>query len=201
MEKSKFFVRSLLSGLLIGFGCIAYVITESHIVGSFLFSLGLLTVIIQGGYLYTGKVGYGNTSELDYYKNLLAMLILNLCGIGLLCHAFSFFSGLPIDVSGIVAAKYSESISEAFLRALGCGAMMYIAVDGHKNNNHPLTVIMPVMCFILCGFDHCIANYGYMAMNGDLFCWQLPVWVVGNGLGSLMIRMLTSKEPTSFKLI
>jgi formate/nitrite transporter FocA (FNT family) len=93
------------------------------------------------------------------------------------------------------------TIREAFLRSLGCGAMMYIAVDGYKNNNHPLTVIMPVMCFILCGFDHCIANYGYMAMNGDLFCWQLPVWVVGNGLGSLMIRMLTSKEPTSFKLI
>ena len=75
-------VKSALSGVLIGFGCIAYVAVENHIVGSFLFSLGLLTVIIQKGLLYTGKVGYTENFK-EMYEYLLPMLIVNLIVIWL----------------------------------------------------------------------------------------------------------------------
>ena len=189
----QFILNSLLAGVLIGFGCIAFVAVESHILGSFLFSLGLLTVIIQGANLYTGKVGYMKFKWVHIMFQLLPMLLLNLLGIAITCYLFANFSGVALSTSTLLVGKYSELWYQALIRSIGCGAMMYIAVDGYKKRMQPLTVILPVMCFILCGFDHCIANYGYMAMNGDLFCWQLPIWVLGNGIGSLIINKLSLK--------
>ena len=67
----------------------------------------------------------------------------------------------------------------------------YIAVDGYHETSNPIVVIIPVMTFILCGFDHCIANFGYMGMYGNLFVpQQLFCWIAGNSIGSLMISRL-----------
>ena len=189
----EFILKSLLAGVLIGFGCIAFIAVESHILGSFLFSLGLLTVVIQGANLYTGKVGYMKMNWTYPLFQLLPMLLLNFIGIGVICWVFANFSGITLTTSSILAAKYSELWYQALIRSIGCGAMMYIAVDGYKWKQHPITIILPIMCFILCGFDHCIANYGYMAMNGDFFCPQLIIWVFGNAIGSLMINKLGLK--------
>ena len=180
--------RSLLAGVLIGFGCIVYVLVENHVLGSFLFSLGLLTVILQGAMLYTGRVGYANTWPL--VKDLVPVILLNFVGIWLTCFLFSRYSGLNLDTSALMAAKMNETWYQALVKSIGCGAMMFIAVDNFKKHNHAITVVLPIMCFILCGFEHCIADYGYMAMDGRLFVWQLPVWIVGNAIGSQIMHTL-----------
>jgi formate/nitrite transporter FocA (FNT family) len=79
--------------------------------------------------------------------------------------------------------------------------MMYLAVNGWRKTQNPLTVIMPIMFFILCGFEHCIANFGYFWMwlmedaGGHFaeriaecpmgFSVNLLIMIVGNALGSL----------------
>ena len=90
----------------------------------------------------------------------------------------------------MLSKKYDEWPLSAFVRSFGCGVMMYIAVDGYKRLEKPIIVIMPVMCFILSGFEHCIANYGYMALNNDYYCPQLIIWIVGNSVGSLTLKKL-----------
>ena len=73
--------------------------------------------------------------------------------------------------------------------------MMYLAVDLWKKNKNPLYVIMAIMIFILAGFDHCIANMYYFAIN------PIPaktmrtlvffiINIIGNSIGSLSIRYL-----------
>lgn len=181
--------RSLLAGFLIGFGCIAYILVENHTLGSFLFSLGLLTVILQGAMLYTGRVGYAKTWA--DVKTLIFIIIFNFTGIWLTCFMFSQFSGLALDTSALMADKMQETWYQALVKSIGCGAMMFIAVDNFKKHNNAITVVLPIMCFILCGFEHCIANYGYMAMDGRLFVWQLPIWIIGNGIGSQIIYWLS----------
>ena len=94
------------------------------------------------------------------------------------------------NLTSINVDENNENYLEAFLRSVGCGAMMFIAVNGYNKTKNVLMVIMPVMVFILCGFDHCIANFGYMAMENQFFSWRLPVWIVGNTVGSMMISKI-----------
>ncbi len=189
-----FIAKSLLSGVLIAFGCISYVAIENHTLGAFVFSLGLLTVILQKTLLYTGKVGYLKYQLKHIFTYILPMLLLNLFAIWVTCRLFASYSGIVLDTTAVMACKQKELWSEALVRSIGCGAMMYIAVEGFRRYRNALCVIMPIMCFILCGFEHCIANYGYMAMCGKLWVSQLPVWIIGNAIGSLVIRHLGGIE-------
>lgn len=184
----KTIADAVFAGLMIGFGCIVYVLTPDHVIGSFLFSFGLLTVVIQQKKLYTGMVGY--TDQWSKIPQLLLVMAVNLAAIWLLCRAFALWSGLDFQVTEMVAKKTGENPLNALIRSIGCGAMMYLAVDGFRKTTKSVVVMMPVMIFILCGFDHCIANYGYMAMAGCLFCWNLPVWIVGNAIGSQIMARL-----------
>ena len=178
-ETKDFYIQSLLAGTLIGMGDLVYVVSESHILGSFLFSLGLLSILIKGYPLYTGRIGYVEGMR-DLWKpvgGMLPIIVMNFIGIALVCSL----------------ANASSS--------WGCGAMMYLAVNGWRKTSNPLTVIMPIMFFILCGFEHCIANYGYfwmwIARDGFThladrivelplgFSVNLLIMIVGNALGSL----------------
>ena len=52
-------LKSVYAGFMIGIGGIVYLSVENKLAGSLLFSFGLLTIVTQGFYLYTGKVGFG----------------------------------------------------------------------------------------------------------------------------------------------
>lgn len=183
----NFIGRSLLSGFLIGLGCLVYVVCENRYVGAFLFALGLLTILIKGYYLYTGRVGDWVPRQT---LTLLIMFCLNGIGAALAAYLFTFTRLDLSAVQTIAATKLQDDLLSIFILAVGCGAMMHLAVFNFKAERHPLYVIMPIMFFIICGFEHCVANSGYFAMakvplNFDLFL-RLAVMVIGNGIGSLL---------------
>lgn len=202
-ETITFYIQALLAGALIGFGDLVYVFNENQILGSFLFSLGLLSILIKGYPLYTGRIGFIESWQ-DLYKpvgGMLPMVIMNFIGIALVC---SIANTSRLDLSAVdamVETKVSQSWFSSLYLSWGCGVMMYLAVNGWRKYSNPLMVIMPIMFFILCGFEHCIANYGYfwMWITGDGFTHiaermaQLPlgfsinliIMIIGNALGSL----------------
>ena len=187
----KFYIKSLLSGVLIGLGDIIYVVSENHILGAFLFSLGLLTILIKEYPLYTGRVGYVKTY--DDFVDCSPMIVFNFIGIALVC-ALANITNLDLSaVNMIVSNKLHQEWYSTLFLAWGCGAMMYFAVNGWKKTGNPITVIMPIMFFILCGFEHCVADYGYFMMykfkeaidydyHAGMF---ILTTVIGNALGSL----------------
>lgn len=181
----QFTVKSILAGILIGLGCVIYVASPVKYVGSCLFSLGLLTIMIKGYFLYTGKVGDWTPSSTF---RLIYMFILN----GLGCAATGYlFTLTRIDLSAIhhvTELKLNDTMLSSFILAMGCGAMMHIAYYNFNKGKNPLYVILPIMFFMLAGFEHCVANCGFFAMGKvDMSAqdWtRLALIVLGNGVGS-----------------
>ena len=75
--------------------------------------------------------------------------------------------------------------------AVGCGAMMYLAVDNYRKSKSWLFVIMPIVIFILSGFEHSIANMFYLSL-ADAWGWEAIritiIAILGNALGSWMVN-------------
>ena len=65
------FLKAVYAGFMIGIGGIVYLSVENKVVGSLLFSFGLLTIVTQGFFLYTGKVGFVKS-----FKELLDMPVI-----------------------------------------------------------------------------------------------------------------------------
>ena len=186
-----FILKSILAGITIGFGCIVYVL-HGGILGSFLFSLALLTVVMQNMNLYTGKIGY--IKNIKDFMYMMLMAVFNFIGIGLFAWMMTFTSLDYSSVNTIIQNKLSMPDISSFILAICCGVMMYIAVDNFKKALHPFFIIMPIMLFILCGFEHCIANVGYFVLGQtDVTLDSISkvlIYVAGNAVGSLIYSKL-----------
>lgn len=180
-------VSAVLSGILIGCGCLIYMSTSSNVVGSFLFSFGLITIVLRGYLLYTGKIGYIWDKEI---LKLIPLIILgNLIGTTLLAFIVPETSALVTKAIALTEPKLVKSLSQIMFDSIGCGAMMYLAVDGYRIKNNLLLLIFPVMIFILCGFEHSVADMLYLGCAGELYTLAgmkfIGIVIIGNAIGAL----------------
>lgn len=178
--------KAILAGLLIGLAAGIYTECENKIVGSFLFSIGLIAVILFEAKLYTGVIGYVNNKKL-----LLESLII----LGFNCLA-AFLVGLIFRlVNGTYTVMLQREVSswyELLFEGIGTGMLIYIAVELYKKSKNLLPVVLAVMAFILSGMQHSIANCAYFGMceitlQGFV---SIVVVIIGNTIGSLLIRFL-----------
>lgn len=190
MNKSLIF-KSILAGLLISLAGIIYLNCSDKIVGSLLFSLGLISVILLEANLFTGKIGYVNSKQtlsesgIILGFNLLAAILVGLC-----FRFGSAGSSAAVTVAASKLASFSEAWWTTFLKSIGCGVAIYLAVEGYKRSKSLIPVIFGVMAFILAGWNHCIADCFYLAAGSSdvMMIPYLLVVIVGNSIGSLMIR-------------
>lgn len=190
---------AMLSGVLIGCGCLVYMSVSSNVVGSFLFSFGLITIVLRGYLLYTGKIGYIWDKEI--LKLIPIIIIGNLLGTTLLSVIIPEGSSLLAKSIALTEPKLLKSYAQIMFDSIGCGAMMYLAVDGYKIKNNLLLLIFPVMIFILCGFEHSVADMLYLGCAGELYTLRglafIGLVTVGNAVGALFFsffhRMLKGK--------
>ena len=100
---------------------------------------------------------------------------------------------LPITdtVQDIVATKLADSSLSLFVLAVGCGAMMYLAVDNYRKSKSWLFIILPIVIFILSGFEHSIANMFYLTLAGA-WGWEAVrltiLGILGNAVGSWLVN-------------
>lgn len=182
--------KSILAGLLISLAGIVYLNCPEKIVGSLLFSLGLISVILLEANLFTGKIGYVNSKQ--SILDSLLILVFNLVAaaiVGLIYRCGSD-AATPIVESKLLV--FSETWWLTGLKAIGCGAAIYLSVEGYKKSKSLIPVMLGVMTFILAGWNHCIADCFYMAAGSSsaLAIPYLLVVIVGNSIGSLLIRLL-----------
>ena len=183
---------SMLSGILIGCGCLVFMSVENKIAGSCLFSFGLITIVLRGYLLYTGKIGYA--WDKSVLKLIPLIIIGNLIGSTLLAMIVPETSSLIAKSIALTEPKLMKSFGQIMFDAIGCGAMMYLAVDGYKIKNNLLLLIFPVMIFILCGFEHSIADMTYFGCAGELYTVQgmkfIGLVIVGNAIGALFFSLI-----------
>ena len=175
--------NAFIAGLLIGLGVIINVQTKPPILGSFLFSFGLLTIIYLKLPLYTGKIGFIKQFSLT---ELLSFICLNFIGIGitvtLYCLNNPQFEEL---LQAAAATKFSKTYFQMLVGGIFCGILIHFAV---KCKVSYLTS-MAVIIFILIGAEHCIADFPYFlyVMSFDNLIKLLFV-VLGNSLGAIFIE-------------
>lgn len=184
--------KNIAASVLIAIGVYGTLTIANPFISAFLFSLGLLTICYLNLNLFTGKCGYyiSNFKELRF--TLWNILIQNLvCG-----YWFGFLlSFAGPDASLTAAAKvltWNFSFSYLLLSFM-CGIIMYIAVHIYKTKGSVLGILMGVPMFILCGYQHCIANVIVMGI-ARTFSPVIFICILGNFIGSLFADYLLNQK-------
>ena len=195
----KILFKSFLAGIMIAIGGTVFLSIENKVIGASLFSIGLFGVLIYNLNLYTGKIGYLITDlNLKYIKELIITVIGNFigaCSIGFILRYTRIYDKIYEKSLMLVNTKLNDNILSIFILSIFCGLLMYYAVNGFKKQTDfgkYLVVYLGVAVFILCGFEHCIANMYYFSV-ADI--WSLKtlgytgIMVLGNSIGSFIIPL------------
>jgi len=192
-------IKSILAGIMIGIGGTIYLSLDNKIVGSILFVIGLFIIVVYSFNLYTGKIGYLiNNFNKKYIRELIITLIGNFIGtffVGFVLRYTRIYTSISDKAKGLVDIKLNDTLISILILSFFCGILMYLAVNTYKevkDIGKYLAVFLGVIVFILCGFEHCIANMYYFSVSST---WSLNtllyllVMILGNSLGGILIPL------------
>ncbi len=222
----KLLILAVLAGAFIAFGAAvattagAYA-SNAALVKGLVFPVGLILVVVCGAELFTGncllispligkdiKVG-------GFFKNLGIVYAGNFLG-GLLIAVFVVYSHALGDSkeSVVVAAcvkaaelKSNMGFGYALLRGILCNMLVCLAVWAAMASTSTagkiLAVYLPVLAFVVCGFEHSVANMYYLSAGlmagveygitaaglsvGNALLYCLLPSTIGNIIGGFMI--------------
>ena len=200
----SFTVDGFMAGILLSICCAVNLSAGNNFAGAFLFSLGLFAIMELHLGLYTGKVGYLAVKRPKYAGEVTITLISNAIGAflgGWLISLTRFGGILKAKSIPLMEAKMGDTPLSMFLLSMFCGILIFIAVEGDKKctlaDDHVgalFTTLIPVMIFIICGFNHSIADMGYFALSGfknaDKAILYFAMVILGNGFGCMIIPIM-----------
>lgn len=201
-ESISILLKGIYAGIMIGIGGTIYLSIANQIVGAILFAIGLLTICVYKMNLYTGMIGYILENKLGYLKTLIFTLLGNLLGtiITALLVLNTRIANISIRAREIVIIKISDNYLSIFILSVFCGILMYIAVNNFKKGEDSiikyLSIFICVVVFILCGFEHCIANMYYISLAK---AWSFKsaismlFMIFGNSFGAIIMSLFNNK--------
>ena len=191
MPAARAFALAVLAGLFIGMGGMFMLLVKSDaslsfaassLLGGFAFSLGLFAVLVAGAELFTGNnlmaigMAEGRYGVGELLRSWCIVYLGNLCGSLLLVALLHLanFAGMNGGAVGatmvsVATAKCALPWTVAFFRAIMCNVLVCLAVwmgfAGKTVVDKFLAAAMPVMAFVACGFEHCVANMFFIPMG------------------------------------
>ena len=197
MNRFKTFVFAIVAGICIGIGGTVFLSLDNKIVGSALFTIGLFMVCTNGLNLYTGKVCYVFEKDKSYAIDIPIIWLGNLVGTWLMANLMNLTRlgpGITEKAMGLCQLKLGDDLLSIFILAIFCNVMIWVGVDAYLRNPHEVGkyvgLFLCIMVFILCGFEHCVANMFYISMagmwSGKAFLF-LIVNTLGNAVGGWII--------------
>ncbi len=194
------FRKAVAAGVSISIGATVYLSCESKLAGALLFTIGLFVICAFGLNLFTGKIGY--VLENKNHPNCFVIWLGNFTGCALSSGLIRLARPSLYDTaSGLVQAKLSLGWPSVLILGFFCGILMYLAVENYRSNSNDFGKItglfLCVSVFILCGFEHSIADMCYCVFG--ISSWkELPEILLflvtvslANSVGSLAVRFLT----------
>ncbi len=186
----KMIILGIFAGMFIGFAGIASSVASSTIenpsvarlLSACVFPAGMAMVLIAGSELFTGNnliiiaCMEKKVKFLHMMKNWLCVFVGNFIGAMFVAylvvfgHVPNLFSGvLAESMMATAVAKVNLSFSDALIKGILCNILVCIAVwaafGAKKVSGKLLMSFWPVMLFVLCGFEHSIADI-YFCMAG-----------------------------------
>lgn len=232
MRPSQAFVLACLAGLFIGMGGMFMLLVKSdstlpfavsQLLGGLAFSLGLFAVVMAGAELFTGNslMICGRLSHRYSARSLLRswgiVYLGNLVGSLLLVVLLSLANFKGMNGGAVGAASVSVAVSKIgqswwaiFFRGVMCNVLVCLAVwmsFGARTVVDKLCVVtLPVVAFVACGFEHCVANMFFLPMglvtmlsgvvpqgldvsslNVGGILWNLSASTLGNIVGGALV--------------
>ena len=190
-EVGRVFALSILAGMMIGSGALFMLIAKgdptlpfaaSQVLGGLCFALGLICVVVAGSELFTGnalmvaaamdkKITWGAMLKnwvLVWVGNLIGSLIL----VGVVMGAATATMNGGAVGNAMINVAYSKIAlgpGVIFFRGILCNWLVCLAVwmgfAGRTVIDKIFTCIFPVMAFVACGFEHCVANMFFLPMG------------------------------------
>lgn len=193
------YLKGILAGMMISVGGALFLSVDNRFVGAFLFGIGLFVIFSYRFALFTGKVGYAVNEKPAYWIDLAFTWLGNLTGalaVGGLLHCTRIAPAISEKAAAMCETKLGDNPLSIFLLAVFCGLLMFLAADNFKKMESgilkALSIFLPVMVFILCGFEHCIANMFYFTI-GRAWSFQtlgyLIVMSLGNAAGAFIVPL------------
>ena len=204
-----FILMSVASGLMIGIGGAASLLANNllgswgRLVGSFLFALGIFAIVTYEMKLFTGMIPYIPKMGIKNTWRLVVCFLGNIVGVAVIAF-FVYFSPIKDNVVPQAQNLISEKLNaelwgvRALCSSMLCGALITLSVWSvkyapKKNLSATLGVVLPIMVFAFCGFDHSIANMLYFYYLGEI-SWRVvgycALCVVGNILGGVILPLI-----------
>jgi len=201
-------VQSFMAGIYIGAAGQLYLTVGGGLIGSALFPVALIAVVLTSAELFTGDslvfvastLG-GKVTVRKLLRNWTVSWIMNFLGClfwaGLLSYASDALKDAgQVDLAiKIAEKKVHQAWIHIFLKGIGANFMVCIGVwqatTAEEVSGKILAIWFPVMAFVAMGFDHCIANmflipvgmmFGADVTIGRMF-WALLPATLGNVVG------------------
>lgn len=195
----NYLIKSILAGVMIAVGGTVFLSCESKVVGALFFAIGLFVICARSLNLYTGKVGYIFDNKPVYLVEVFVTIIGNFIGtlaVGTVLRFTRIYPAISEKAAGICQAKLDDTVLGIFVLSVMCGMLMYLAVNGYRDYKHELSkvlsVFLCVIVFILCGFEHSIANMYYFsvaAMWGAKSFGYMGIMILGNAAGGVIFPL------------
>ncbi len=186
----KMLILGILAGMYIGFGATGFLTLTANIsgelaglgkfLGACVFPVGLMLVVVCGAELFTGNnlmtVGLYNKNITisQLLKNWLFVYIGNALGsylLAFLIYESGLFSleAMSANIVKLTATKTSLDFMACFMRGILCNVLVTLAVwfaTGAKDIVSKVAAcFFPIMLFVACGFEHCVANMFYLPLG------------------------------------
>jgi formate transporter FocA len=153
-----------------------------RLLGGFVFSLGLILVVVGGAELFTGNTlivmawAHRKVSMAKLLKNWVVVYLGNLFGalatalIMFLTGQYAFAGGqVGINALNTAQAKCSLGFTQAIALGVMCNALVCLAVwlcySARSVQDKIMSIIFPITAFVACGFEHCVANMYFIPIG------------------------------------
>jgi formate/nitrite transporter len=154
----------------------------SRLLGGFVFSLGLILVIVGGAELFTGNnliIMAWASSKLPtscLLKNWAIVYIGNFVGalgtaVGVYVSRQWAFDAYHVGATAltIANAKVHDDFPSAFALGAFCNALVCLAVwlcfSAHTTTDKILAIVPPITAFVAAGFEHSVANMSFIPLG------------------------------------
>lgn len=192
LKNRRLIILSILAGayialggalsLIAGYGFPGSTVALQKIISGCVFPIGLILIVILGGELFTGN----NAMLIPAFMNRdygLGAVLRNwtIVYFGNFIGALAF-AWLMVYLSGLTAAEpYNSAIIKVaetkvslpwltiFLRGIGANwcvcLAVWLAMSGRRLAEKMLACWLPVMAFVVLGYEHCIANMFFIPLG------------------------------------
>ncbi|MGE4354042.1 MAG: formate/nitrite transporter family protein [Oscillospiraceae bacterium] len=193
MSRVITFIYAVLAGLSIAIGGTVFLAIDNKVIGAVFFTVGLFIIVTLGCNLFTGKVCYIFEKDREFLIGVPIIWLGNFVGAwggAALIRLTRVAPPLIEKAASLCQAKLNDNLLSIFILAIFCNILIYIAVENFNANDHEvgkyIALFLGVPVFILCGFEHCVANMFYFSMAGMITGKSLLYLVVmslGNSVG------------------